>query len=113
MQLHHIDGDPTNNALENLQMVCPNCHAQTDNYCGKNMNKTNKTYVCPICGGEKRSKKSKCCFACRAKLSRGCELPSRDELKQYILNGLSNDDIGKIYNVSRTTIKRWKTRYEL
>nr|DAG94949.1 MAG TPA: NinG recombination protein [Crassvirales sp.] len=38
LQLHHIDGDNTNNSLENLQILCPNCHAQTDNYCSKNKN---------------------------------------------------------------------------
>lgn len=32
LELHHIDGNGKNNALENLQMLCPNCHAQTDNY---------------------------------------------------------------------------------
>lgn len=36
MQLHHIDGNPLNNALENLQILCPNCHTQTDNYGSKN-----------------------------------------------------------------------------
>jgi hypothetical protein len=39
MQLHHIDVDPTNNALENLQILCPNCHAQTDSYCNSSKNK--------------------------------------------------------------------------
>lgn len=34
LQLHHIDGDHHNNSLENLQLLCPNCHSQTDNYCG-------------------------------------------------------------------------------
>ena len=34
LQLHHIDGDNHNNSLENLQLLCPNCHSQTDNYCG-------------------------------------------------------------------------------
>lgn len=34
LQLHHIDGDSSNNTLENLQLLCPNCHSQTDNYCG-------------------------------------------------------------------------------
>ncbi len=116
MQLHHIDGDSTNNTLENLQMICPNCHSQTDNYCGKNINivnKIQKVYICPVCGGEKRTKNSECCFECRKKLSRGCDVPSKDELKQYVLRGLSNENIGKIYNVSRTTIKRWKLRYDL
>jgi hypothetical protein len=34
--VHHIDGNHINNVLDNLQILCPNCHAQTDNYCGKN-----------------------------------------------------------------------------
>lgn len=34
MQLHHIDGNNKNNSLDNLQMLCPNCHSQTENYCG-------------------------------------------------------------------------------
>lgn len=35
-QLHHKDGNRTNNAIENLKILCPNCHSQTENYCGKN-----------------------------------------------------------------------------
>ena len=30
----------TNNKLENLQILCPNCHTMTDNYRGKNIGKT-------------------------------------------------------------------------
>lgn len=36
LQLDHIDGDSHNHVLSNLRMLCPNCHAQTDTYCGKN-----------------------------------------------------------------------------
>lgn len=31
-QLHHKDGNNKNNELKNLQLVCPNCHSQTENY---------------------------------------------------------------------------------
>lgn len=35
-QLHHVNGDGLDNRLENLQLLCPNCHAQTDNWGGRN-----------------------------------------------------------------------------
>ena len=37
LQLHHINGDNKDNTLENLQLLCPNCHSQTENY-GKKKN---------------------------------------------------------------------------
>ena len=41
--LHHIDGDSTNHKLENLKILCPNCHSQTDTFGSKN-NRKEKTY---------------------------------------------------------------------
>jgi DNA-binding transcriptional ArsR family regulator len=36
MALHHVNGDGSDNRLENLQILCPNCHSQTDNFSGRN-----------------------------------------------------------------------------
>ena len=36
LEAEHKDGDSTNNKLENLCLVCPNCHSQTDTYKGRN-----------------------------------------------------------------------------
>ena len=39
LELHHKDGNRYNNVLENFELLCPNCHAFTDSYRGKNVNK--------------------------------------------------------------------------
>lgn len=36
LELDHIDGQPFNNELLNLRLLCPNCHALTDTYRSKN-----------------------------------------------------------------------------
>jgi hypothetical protein len=35
-ELHHIDGNRGNNRLENLLILCPNCHSQTPNHSKRN-----------------------------------------------------------------------------
>lgn len=37
LELDHINGDRTDNRLENLRLLCPNCHAQTPTYRGRNI----------------------------------------------------------------------------
>ena len=37
LELHHINGIKDDLRIENLQILCPNCHAYTDNYRGKNI----------------------------------------------------------------------------
>ena len=36
LELEHRDGNSENNEFENLCLICPNCHSQTDTYKGKN-----------------------------------------------------------------------------
>ena len=36
LELDHINGQHSDNRLENLRVICPNCHALTENYRGKN-----------------------------------------------------------------------------
>jgi|ETNvirenome_6_30_1030629.scaffolds.fasta_scaffold00807_11 predicted DNA binding CopG/RHH family protein len=39
LHLDHINGDNRDNRLDNLRFLCPNCHSQTDTYCGKSINR--------------------------------------------------------------------------
>jgi DNA-binding CsgD family transcriptional regulator/5-methylcytosine-specific restriction endonuclease McrA len=36
LALHHVNGVRDDNRLENLQILCPNCHSQTDTFAGRN-----------------------------------------------------------------------------
>lgn len=42
LELHHIDGNHTNNTLDNTILLCPNCHSLTDNYKFKNAHKSTR-----------------------------------------------------------------------
>jgi DNA-binding CsgD family transcriptional regulator len=37
LALHHVNGDRNDNRLENLQILCPNCHGLTDTWGGRNL----------------------------------------------------------------------------
>lgn len=39
LEIHHIDGNNMNNRIENLNLLCPNCHSYTPNWRGSNMGK--------------------------------------------------------------------------
>jgi hypothetical protein len=37
LELEHKNGNHSDNTLSNLELLCPNCHAQTSTYRGKNI----------------------------------------------------------------------------
>ena len=47
MALHHINGDPADNRIENLQLLCPNCHSQTPNFAGRNAHRQREVLAQP------------------------------------------------------------------
>lgn len=45
LQIDHENGDRHDNRLENLRILCPNCHSQTDSYAGRNANRYGKRNI--------------------------------------------------------------------
>lgn len=111
-QLHHIDGNSLNNSLENLIILCPNCHSQTENFCGNANKKEYIKYYCPDCGKE-ISKRSKYCSVCAFTHKRKIDRPTKETLL-YDFNKLGSLlKVGNKYGVSDNTIRKWLKSYNL
>ena len=101
LQLHHINGNPTDNRIENLQVLCPNCHAQTDNYSGKNSYKDLDVTSSKIIEEYNEPKTFEETHHSRENL-----LSDFKELGSFT-------KIGKKYNVTEAAIRKWFSYYKL
>lgn len=108
LQLHHINGINNDNRLENLILLCPNCHSQTENFAGKSLK---KRYFCEKCKKETKGS-SNSCVACSRFNNRKVDRPSKEILEKEILCN-SMVSIGKKYGVSDNAIRKWCQSYNI
>lgn len=121
LELHHKDGNHYNNNLDNLAILCPNCHSIQDGNNGRTVkskeevqalrNEARKTDACTICG-KIITKGSIYCQDCYHIQSRIVDRPDREKLKKLI-RSISFLQIGKMYKVSDNTIRKWCDTYGL
>ena len=134
IELDHINGKNNDNRLENLRFLCPNCHAQTDTYRGKNQlnknvvksikkfnkkidNNPEKTIEkkfnnCQICNSE--TKRSKfCSYDCMHKFN-SRNIPSKEKLVDRIkIIGKNFSALGRDFGVSDNAVRKWFLKYDL
>lgn len=120
LELDHINGVNIDNRLENLRLLCPNCHAQTESYCYHNKIRKQPDKVCEYCGILYRGKfGQKCC-------SRSCSVQNKKKKlsvprpeqrkvkdrpsKEEILALLETSNfcaVGRRFGVSDNCIRKW------
>lgn len=115
LTLDHIDGDHYNNTLENLRILCPNCHSQTSTFCGKTKHgsyipKKLKNGVPKI----NRCLKCKQWISITAKHCEKCAILARRKAIRPALKQLERDikelgfcGTGRKYGVSDNAIRKW------
>lgn len=120
LELHHMNGDNTDNTLDNLQLLCSNCHSLTDNFCKRKDKKydNEKFLVSPTkIVYEKQCKNCGKIFKTRFKKQQFCSNEcAKKELRKIKvdINTLLNDfkelgsfvAVSKKYSVSDKTISK-------
>lgn len=123
--IDHINGINNDNRLENLRILCPNCHSQTNTFAGKNKDHSivhkiiKKEYNCIDCQISLNSDRSDRCKKCNSiflsiKYREKNNYPTNDIIVESLKNDNSIKNIAKQlnmpYNLLRKIIKRDKLK---
>jgi hypothetical protein len=122
--LDHANGVATDNRLENLRIVCPNCAATLETHCGRNLRLIDDR-ECVLCRALYRPKyvdQRYCSNYCASRHDRShlqvsrpetrkVPRPSYAQLKQD-LGHMSWVAVGRKYGVSDNAVRKWIRWYE-
>lgn len=116
LQLDHINGNASDNRLENLRFLCPNCHTQTTTFGNKNKMKrttadrhAHYNKICKQCGKPFISNGNRQVFC-----SRECVSNSQQKVKnldvQLLISQIKEFGFrgtAQIYDVSDNAVRHW------
>ena len=126
LHLDHVNGDNMDNRIENLRILCPNCHSQTLTYCNSKSkcsssefrknnyeNRKIKDQIKPIklknyceCGKEITKNAKRCEICEKIKQRKVKDRPLKEELILMVKES-SLEAVGRKYNVSGNAVKKW------
>lgn len=140
LEIHHENGDHYDNRLENIKLLCPNCHSLTDNFAGKNIKTTQKIKIdpsknrsktkkglsedgqrlydgygdykilCPLCKKNFMSKTASLCQTCYKNQKRLPKIP-KEEFFESLKELGSYQKMAEKYGHKRHTISAWHAYY--
>lgn len=106
--IDHINGVHTDNRLENLRLLCPNCHSQQETT-HRNKISRKKFYYCVDCDNEinRRSERCQKCSNILKNAKRRKFDPSVDDLKKVLTdNDYNMSAVGRYYGVSDNAVRK-------
>lgn len=118
--LDHANGVATDNRIENLRTVCPNCAATLDTHCGRNLRRVR---FCRACGDKFEPSHTEhvyCSRKCAGRspkrtlsrpLARRAERPPYEQLMREI-EETNWSAVGRKYGVSDNAVRKWVRAYE-
>jgi hypothetical protein len=121
--LDHVNGDTSDNRLENLRVVCPNCNATLDTHCGRNARVVPLQRECALCGRSFRPKYAShryCSRSCGVRYdrrgrerpgARKVERPPHVRLRREVA-AMGYRAVGRRYGVSDNAVRKLLRRYE-
>ena len=138
LQIHHKNGIHNDNRIENIEFLCPNCHALTDTFAGKNVDhskqktKTKKQrkpaqkgvsedgqrlydgygnykILCPVCQKKFMNKTAKTCRICRDKERLRPKISKEDLFE--IMKTNTYYSAADLLGVDKKTVSHWHKYY--
>lgn len=94
LEVHHIDSDRDNNNIENLCILCPNCHRKI------------------TLGYYKFVDNNLIPLDSNIQTINGCQI-TKQVLKEMLMNNISFVEIGKKFDVSDNTVRKWCQKFGL
>jgi hypothetical protein len=121
--LDHVNGVATDNRIENLRIVCPNCAATLETHCGRKTRLTREPRTCLHCAAQfipKYPTHRYCSQTCGVHSKGSREIrpdrrkvprPSYEQLLSD-LQSMSFVAVGRKYGVSDNAVRKWLRWYE-
>lgn len=111
-ELDHINGDNTDNRIENLKILCPNCHSQTPTWRRSKTKRVKKVKKCDC--GNTISQKAKKCLTCHKKARKETNnYPSIKEIEKDYYELKSFSALGLKYKVSGAAVRKYLTSQQV